>query len=341
LPVPMWAQPALGGLALGIFATPLVILLGNHIHQPGQGLGLLGGGYGAVQMAISGSEWLPEGWTAVVLLAALSVAKLFAASITIGSGGSAGDFAPSLVIGGLFGGAFGRAAQLLLHDPRIAPGAFALVGMGAFYGGIAHVPLSALVLVCELAGNYDLLVPLMLTQGIAFVALRKRALYHAQVATPRESSAHRDTLLLHFLETLQVKGLLREQAAPTCFSRRTPLAQMVHHLTHSGQQDVFPVVEDDGKVIGLVTAATMHVAMGELGDAGWALAADLMQPLVSVAPEDDLRTASERLLVHGLRKLPVITTDGRVLAMLDESDIAAVYVKAAARAEVDSRDRAG
>jgi len=336
LPVPIWAQPALGGLALGIFATPLVILLGNHIHQPGQGLGLLGGGYGAVQVAVSGSEWLPEGWTAVVLLGALSVAKLFAASITIGSGGSAGDFAPSLVIGGLFGGAFGRAAQLLLHDPRIAPGAFALVGMGAFYGGIAHVPLSALVLVCELAGNYDLLVPLMLTQGIAFVALRKRALYHAQVATPRESSAHRDTLLLHFLETLQVKSLLHEQSTPTCFFRQTPLAQMVHQLTHSGQQDVFPVVEADGKVVGLVTAATMHVAMGELGDAGWALAADLMQPLISVAPEDDLRTASERLLSHGLRKLPVISSDGRLQALLDESDIAAVYIKAAARAEVDS-----
>ncbi len=66
-------------------------------------------------------------------------------------------FAPSLAIEGLFGGAFGRAAFLLLDDPWIDPGAFALVGMG-FYGGIAHVPLSALVLVCELAGNYDLLV---------------------------------------------------------------------------------------------------------------------------------------------------------------------------------------
>ena len=94
------------------------------------------------------------------------------------------------MIGGLFGGAFGRAAQLLLHDPRIDPGAFALVGMGTFYGGIAHAPLSSLVLVCELAGSYDLLVPLMLAEGIAFVALRKRSLYHAQVPTQRESPVH-------------------------------------------------------------------------------------------------------------------------------------------------------
>jgi chloride channel protein, CIC family len=337
LPVPAWAQPALGGLALGIFATPLILLVGRHIHQPGQGLGILGGGYGAVQMAISGYEYLPEGWTAVALLAGLSVAKLFAASITIGSGGSAGDFAPSLAIGGLFGGAFGRAAQLLLHDPHIMPGAYALVGMGAFYGGIAHVPLSALVLVCELAGNYDLLVPLMLTQGIAFVALRKRALYHAQVATQRDSAIYRDTLLLSFLETLQVKAVQRPQALPVCFFRDTPLSQMVHELTQSGQQDVFPVIEAEGKLVGLVTASTMRVAMGAMEDAGWALAADLMQPPVSVSPDDDLRDASERLLANDLRELPIVSSDGHVLGMLDESDIARLYVTAAARAEVDDQ----
>ena len=110
--IPLWARPAVGGLLLGVFTVPLIVFLGEHIHQPGQGLGLLGGGYGAVQMAIAGSEWLPEGWTAVALLAALAVAKLLAASLTIGSGGSAGDFAPSLAMGGMFGGAFGRAAQL-------------------------------------------------------------------------------------------------------------------------------------------------------------------------------------------------------------------------------------
>ncbi|HWV38410.1 MAG TPA: chloride channel protein [Vulgatibacter sp.] len=193
LPGPTWMRPAYGGLLLGALITPVLVVLAGHVPAPGQGLGILGGGYGAVQVAITGSDWLPDGWTAVALLAAMSVAKLVAASFTIGSGGSAGDFAPSLAIGGLFGGAFGRAAQLLV-DPTIDPGAFALVGMGVFYGGIAHVPLASLVLVCELAGNYDLIVPLMLTQGIAFVALRNRALYHAQPATLADSPVHRGTL---------------------------------------------------------------------------------------------------------------------------------------------------
>jgi hypothetical protein len=190
LAVADWAKPALGGLALGVFAVPLVLVVGWQVGQPGQGLGLLGGGYGAVQVAISGASWLPGGWSAVALLAGLCIAKLFASSLTIGTGGSAADFAPSLVIGGLLGGAFGRTVQLLSNDPRINPAAFALIAMGTFYGGLAHAPLSSLIIVCELAGSYDLLVPLMLAEGIAFIALRHRSLYQAQLPNRRYSPAH-------------------------------------------------------------------------------------------------------------------------------------------------------
>jgi chloride channel protein, CIC family len=334
--LPLWARPALGGLLLGAFAVPLIVLLGNHIHQPGQGLGLLGGGYGAVQMAIAGSEWLPEGWTAVGILAALAVAKLFAASLTIGSGGSAGDFAPSLAMGGMIGGAFGRAAQLLLHDPNIQPGAFALVGMGAFYGGIAHVPLAALVLVCELAGNYDLLVPLMLTQGIAFVALRKRALYEAQVSTLRESPVHRDTLILSVLQTLRVSDVVKTAAPPVCFSPRTSLPEMLEQASLTSSQELFPVVSPEGTLVGLVTSATMRVAIAQRADSSWVLAADLMQAPVSVHGSDDLRSAGERMLSSGLRELPIVSKDGAVLGLITESALASVYLQGAARAEVEA-----
>ena len=333
--LPLWLQPALGGLLLGACCTPLIVLLGNHIHQEGQGLGLLGGGYGAVQMAISGSEWLPEGWGAVWLLAALGLAKGVAASLTLGSGGSAGDFAPSLAIGGLIGGAFGRAAQLLLHDPRIQPGAFALVGMGVFYGGIAHVPLSALVLVCELAGNYDLLVPLMLTQGIAFVALRRRALYEAQVGTLRDSPVHRDALLLSALQGLRVADVMTATTVPAVFEPHTPLPTMLERASFADRQEVFPVLSA-GKLVGLVSSAVLRVGSAKLEDARWTLAADAMQPPVWVEPDDDLRTAAERMLARGLRALPVLSDDGRLLCLVGESELTGLYLKRAADAELES-----
>src|SRR5262249_27071248 len=91
LTVPRWAPPGLGGLALGVFCVPIIVSIGRTLAQPGQGVGLLGGGYGAVQIAVTGVDWLPGGWAGVGLLAGLCLAKIIAASLTIGSGGSAGD----------------------------------------------------------------------------------------------------------------------------------------------------------------------------------------------------------------------------------------------------------
>ncbi len=333
LPLPAWAKPALGGLLLGVFCTPVLLLIGGRIHSTGQGLGLLGGGYGAVQTAISGASWLPEGWSAVWLLAAMATAKVLTTSLTIGSGGSAGDFAPSLAMGGLLGGAFGRAAQLLLQDGRIDPGAFALVGMGAFYGGIAHVPLSALVLVCELAGTYDLLVPLMLALAISYVALRRKSLYPAQVPTYGESPAHRDALLLELLRSTPVSARMRRAPGFTRFALGMSARDMLRTAGEGGPQEVFPVVDGEGRLLGIVSSASLRLLSAEGRDAEWTLAADVVQQVVALTPEDDLRTATERLLAAGTRELPVVDADRRVLGFLAEAEVARVYLEAALRAE--------
>jgi CIC family chloride channel protein len=261
LTIPRWARPGLGGLAMGIFCVPIIWLVGWRLAQPGQGLGLLGGGYGAVQIAVTGASWLPLGWWGAALLLFLCLAKIVSSSLTIGSGGSAGDFAPGLVIGGLFGGAFGRAAQLLLHDPRIDPGAFALVAMGTFYGGISHTPLSSLVLVCELAGSYDLLVPLMLAEGIAFIALRKRSLYTAQVPTQRESPVHAaasvdvltSTRVGAVMRMVSVSGIpiaAREFSVRTDANLRAAAETMLANKLREIQ-----VIDAEGHVVGLLDEA--------------------------------------------------------------------------------------
>jgi CIC family chloride channel protein len=336
LPGPEWTRPAFGGLAIGVVCTPIIVLMGYSIGAPGQGLGLLGGGYGAVQMAITGSEWLPGGWNAVGLLVLLAFAKLVTTCFTIGTGGSAGDFAPSLAIGGLLGGAFGRAAQIWV-DPSIDPGAFALVGMGCFYGGVAHVPLSALVLVCELAGNYDLLVPLMLALGVSYVALRKRTLYEAQVPTQRDSPVHRDALMLDVLRTVRVGDLMARGRPFVSFSPATSADDMMHRIGDAAWQDVFPVVQPDGSLAGLVTADSIRVLASEQRDTRWVVAADLMQPAVTVGPGDDLHMATEKLVQNGLRELPVVGGKGEILGFLDEAEVARVYLRSASRAEEAAR----
>lgn len=331
LRIAAWARPALGGLTLGLFATPIILFVGKQVGVSGQGLGLLGGGYGAVQMAIAGSDWLPNGWLGAQLLLVLAIAKLIASALTIGSEGSAGDFAPSLAIGGLLGGAFGRAAQLLFQDSRIQPGAFALVGMAVFYGGIAHVPLSALILVCELAGNYDLLVPLMLALGISFVAMRRVSLYGSQVESQTDSPVHRDAFLLDVLQNVQVRDVLPSPRSFRTLELNTPATRMLAIMAETDWQDVFPVVDAQGNLAGLVTSGTLRIAAIENEGIAWMLAADLMQPPVSVTLDSDLRTASARLLANTLREIPVTDAIGKVLALLDETDIAQWHMNAAGR----------
>lgn len=331
LPGPDWLRPSFGGLALGVFAVGILLLLDHwRVVEAGQGVGILGGGYGAAQVAISGGSWFPTGWTGVQLLILLTIFKVFAASLTIGSGGSAGDFAPSLAIGGLVGGAFGNIALLMTGDTRIDPGAFALVGMGTFYGGIAHVPVSSLVMVCELAGSYDLLVPLMLAVGIAFVALRDHSLYSAQLPSQRQSPGHVPGQL-DVLRTIKVADVMITGRAFVSFKLQTHVSEVLQYAAETSWQDVFPVLDDTGKMAGVITNDVVRLLATERDLEPLALAMDAMQPPVSVKPEDHLRLATEVLLSQKIREVPVVDEDGTIVGFLDESEVGRAYLEVTGR----------
>jgi len=327
IPLPRWAIPALGALALGAVAVPIIWFVGRWMGE-GQGLGVLGGGYGLAQVAITGASWFPSGWRAVELLLLLALVKMVATSLTVGSGGSAGDFGPSMVIGGILGGAFGRAAQLLLNDPRIDPGAFALVGMGTFYGGLAHVPIGSLVMTCELAGSYDLLVPLMLAEGIAFVALRNRSLYRAQVDTKRDSPAHRDDLIHDVLRDVQVGSVVIGGRELVSFRQHTPAGDVLRSVAAAEWQDAFPVLDAKEALVGVVTTDILRAAATEPDLANLAVADDMMAAPVFVRDTDDLHAALELMLSQGMRELLVIDAKERVIGVVDEAEITAAYLAA-------------
>ena len=169
LPIPAWTKPGLGGLLVGIMALWLPQILG--------------GGYGWIQEAI-------DGQLALHLLIILAVAKMVALSLTISSGGSGGVFAPSLFVGSMLGGVFAK----LSHHP---PTSFVLVGMAAVFAGAARVPIATLLMVAEMTGGYQLLVPAGLAVMLSFVIqfnlsrfFKYESLYEAQVAGRADSPAH-------------------------------------------------------------------------------------------------------------------------------------------------------
>ncbi len=169
LRIPPWTKPAVGGLGVGLLALRL-----PHV---------LGGGYGWIQEAI-------DGRLALRLLLVLVVAKVLALSLTVSSGGSGGVFAPSLFVGAMLGGVFAG----LFHHP---PAGLVIVGMAAVFGGAARVPIATLLMVAEMTGGYQLLVPASLAVMLSFLIqtqlssfFKYTSLYEAQVAGRPDSPAH-------------------------------------------------------------------------------------------------------------------------------------------------------
>ncbi len=144
--VPPWAKPALGGLLVGA--------AGYFFPQ------VLSVGYPTVEQALRGNLDLQ-------LLVALLFLKLLVTSLTIASGGSGGVFAPGLYMGSLLGGAFGVVAKAIVPGLSVTDGAFAMVGMATVFAGSARAPITAIVMLFEMTGNYELILPLMLSTVIA------------------------------------------------------------------------------------------------------------------------------------------------------------------------------
>jgi CIC family chloride channel protein len=189
LPGPRWIKPAIGGLLTG--------LVGLALPQ------ILGGGYGWMQLAI-------DGRLALGLLLTLSVAKMVTLSFTVGSGGSGGIFAPSLYVGAMLGAALATAA-----GKAAAP--VTIVGMAAVFAGAAHVPFATMMMVTEMTGGYDLLVPAALAVLVSYLVqrrlsqrLRYNSIDEAQVRSRGDSPAHHTQHLeiaLRILREKQVSGM--------------------------------------------------------------------------------------------------------------------------------------
>jgi CIC family chloride channel protein len=181
--LPIWPhlKPALGGLLLGLLALALPQVLG--------------GGYGWMQMAID--HRLP-----VLLLIFMALGKILALSLTIGSGGSGGVFAPCLYVGTMLGAAVATGLNHLLPHVSLDVHSFAIVGMAAFFAGAARVPLATMMMVLEMTGGYELLVPALLAvllcfliEGLLTQKAKYPSLYEAQVPTRAESPAHHHRFL--------------------------------------------------------------------------------------------------------------------------------------------------
>ncbi len=343
LPLPRHVRPAVGAGLAGLFGIGLYTLIGNEVA-----LSVLSSGYGAIQGALDTSVDIGIG-----VLCAIAFGKILTTSLTIGSGGSGGVFGPSMVIGGTLGAAAGQTLHGLWPALVTQPQAYTIVGMAGFFSGCAHAPISTLVMVSEITGDYRLLIPAMWVSTLCFILCRPWTIYEKQVPTRLESPAHRGDFIIDLLEGFRVREVFRPGRPFKLIGESTPLETILKEIAASGQS-YFPVVRSaptrpsdggesdaeaegehdtvsssaaDEHMVGIFSANDVRAFIYDESMWRVAIARDIMvTDFLSVTLDDDLNTALRRFTARNIDELPVIDTpSGRVLGLLRRKDVIAFY----------------
>ncbi|MEU5533540.1 chloride channel protein [Streptomyces sp. NPDC020362] len=283
---PEWLRPAVGGLALGLVLLALPEMYGV--------------GYPVLEKAAEG------GYAAGFLLLLLA-GKMLATSLTIGIGGSGGVFAPSLFIGAMLGSAYGTGVQHLLPGSAGAVGAYALVGMGAVFAGAARAPITAVVILFELTGEYSIILPLMLAIVLATATSRLLSRDTIYTLKLRRRGIDLDGPAPGARIGAQHVGAVME-ALPSPLPATTALTDAADLLGLSGH-GALPVVDDAGKYLGVVTAQAVAEALAEQPDVTPSTVGQLAEPPAPVTTDQPLAQALHALLSAAGTGLPVLDTN--------------------------------
>ncbi len=306
LHLPDYIKPAIGGLGVG-----LIILYYPQVF---------GGGYEAIENAIRGEMLWP-------VLLALIFAKLIATSITLGSGGSGGVFAPSLFLGAVAGGSFGYLVHWLFPSITATSGAYAMVGMGAVVAGATHAPITAILILFEMTNDYKIILPLMVACTLATVLARRLksdSIYTLKLSLDGIAfNRGREEIIM---KSFRVRELLNPKAP--IIEQASSFENIVQMFMNSDEPYLY-VVNHQGQLLG--TLMTHHIK--SVLDASKTLqrliiARDLMQPVNAVVtPTSTLAECMALFERVESEHLPVVDDPAtrRLIGTISKKDIIKLY----------------
>ena len=319
-------RPALGGLLTGLVALTFFTAAGD-----GRALNLLSFGYAAIQEPFDMSvSMLQEtvNWGLAGMFMLIALGKILTTSLSVGSGGSAGVFGPSMVIGASVGAALGIVLNGLVPTMAPHPGAFALVGMAGFFAGVARTPISTMLMVCDITGSYRLLVPAMAVCAITFALCRRRiTIYRSQVESRRDSPAHRGEFLHDVLEGIRVESMMESLRVPEKVRATTSLRELME-LLPQGHSHYYPVVDEEMHLIGIFSLNDIRSYLTEPAVWDLMVAMDIMcSPVIAVTPHDDLATVMRRFTSRNIEEIPVVDSENErhLIGMLRRREVIDAY----------------
>ncbi|GMR01954.1 MAG: hypothetical protein BMS9Abin20_0278 [Acidimicrobiia bacterium] len=307
--MPGWSRPLIYGVTIAAVGVVWPESLGT-------GLDFLNG---LLRLTDAGSLL----WWSLGLVA---LAKIATSVLTREGGGSAGEFMTSLVIGGSLGAAFGIFVRAFAGIESVDTGAFVVVGMAAALATIARAPLTAVILVFELTGNYGLVLPLMLVAALAtFLGDRfhPESAYTAKLR--REGIRLPKTEDIDLLDTVDVRDVMQElDGVLHPWQTLADAAEFFDMTTHHGA----PVVNDDDQLVGILTLSDISAHGGPSMDK--TVGETMSQDPITITPDDPVSMALSRMASMGVGRLPVLSDKGdrKVIGMFRRVSVVNAYEQA-------------
>ncbi len=299
------AKPIVGAFIVGAIGIFLPQIMGN--------------GYDIIDGALAGKILLPT----IVLLVFF---KILATSVTIGSGGAGGIFAPALFIGAMAGGSFGFCMHYLFPAWTASPEAYATVGIGAFLAAATHAPLTGIFLLFEMTGNYQIIIPLMFSAIIGTLVAKR--VYPDSIDTVELTKRG---IRIHAGREVSVMGRIRVgEVMDTNFvvaPRDTLLKDLIDIMIRSDRFYI-PVTDDSGGMVGIVSGQDVRPVLFEERVKNVVRAGEIAtEKVIVLKPADDLNTAINAFSRKDIEEIPVVAEDNprKVVAMIKRKDVFDAY----------------
>lgn len=299
-------KPILGALLVGAIGILAPRVMGN--------------GYDSIQDCLSGK--IIWGTMAILIMA-----KIAATSITLGSGGAGGVFAPALFIGAMLGSSYGRLAGMIM--PGVSPGSYATVGIGAFLAAATHAPMTGIFLIFEMTGHDPRLIVPLMTASIIATLVSKRL----EANSIDTYELRRRGVRIHMgKEAAIMNGIKAADVMRTrfiSFPEDTPASELMEAMVRNNAWDV-PLTGAGGRMTGIISLKDLTDLVFDEELKSGVKAGDLAARDVIVAlPEENLNMVIEKFSLKDLGNIPVVdpADHGMVLGMLSRRDVLAAYEK--------------
>ncbi len=261
-------------------------------------------------------------WVVVLFVVATMFFKVIAMAATNAAGGVGGTFAPALFVGAFTGATLALVCNILFHW-EVSVASFTLVGMAGVMAGVMNAPLTSIFLIAELSNGYGLFIPLMITACISFAVgywFDPDSIYTKQLRLRGELLTHdKDQSVFVFLKL--------DDLMETDFIRIRPrmtLGDMVHIIS-SAHRNIFPVIDDFGRLLGVVQLDDLREDMFKREKYGHPITDYMIQPPDRILQHESIQSILPKFEDKRTWMLPVVDKEGRYLGFISKSRILNAY----------------